>query len=308
MNVASIDLGTNTCLLLVAKKDPKNGEIQEVIGDFATVVRLGEGVDQNHQLGEGAMDRTLACLRQYVQKIQEFGIDPAQVVCVATSQARDAKNGSAFFERVSEELHLYFKTLSGQDEARLSFLGSLLPEMDRDRVAVMDIGGGSTEFMAKLGGLSVDVGSVRFTERYFSAAVDPNVDRPVTDQEFWDCQKAIDLELEKLKGWREVQGPDSQLVAVAGTATTLASWFLDLPEFDPSAIHQLTLTSGDLHRLVEELKWRTVKERAELTGIEKGRADVILAGALIFWRAMEVLDFPKVRVSTRGLRYGVLLN
>ena len=96
------------------------------------------------------------------------------------------------------------------------------------------------------------------------------------------------------------------LIAVAGTATTLAAWFLELEKFDRTAIDQCVLTRGDLHRMVEELKWRTVAEREMLVGVEKGRADVLLAGALILWRSTEILNFSKIRISTRGLRFGIL--
>lgn len=100
---------------------------------------------------------------------------------------------------------------------------------------------------------------------------------------------------------------DLRLCAVAGTATTLAAWFLGLEKFDASRIDGLVLSRGDLHRQVEDLKWRTLAERMELPGMEKGRADVLLAGALILWRMMELLGFDAVTISTRGLRYGVLL-
>jgi exopolyphosphatase/guanosine-5'-triphosphate,3'-diphosphate pyrophosphatase len=153
--------------------------------------------------------------------------------------------------------------------------------------------------MSTRGGQSLDIGSVRFTERYLKSD-------PVQDSEFWACQEAVDTQLEKMKPWRAQQKKDLELLAVAGTATTLAAWFLELKEFDRSAIDQCSLTRGDLHRLVEELKWRSVAEREKLVGVEKGRADVLLAGALILWRATEILDFPKIHISTRGLRFGVL--
>jgi exopolyphosphatase/guanosine-5'-triphosphate,3'-diphosphate pyrophosphatase len=184
---------------------------------------------------------------------------------------------------------------------------------------VVDLGGGSTEFMAKGGGkspgespgespgkspekspgISIDMGSVRFTERFLKSD-------PVTDAEFWSCQEKIDELLTELEEWRGALR-DPELVAVAGTATTLAAWHLGLEKFDPQAINQVELTRGDLHRMVEELKWRKASERAKLPGMEAGRADVILAGAMILWRTLERLDFQSCRVSTRGLRYGVLL-
>jgi exopolyphosphatase/guanosine-5'-triphosphate,3'-diphosphate pyrophosphatase len=171
--------------------------------------------------------------------------------------------------------------------------------MSHQKSAVIDIGGGSTEFMAISGGKSLDIGSVRFTERFLKSD-------PVSDDEFWAAQDAIDLELQKLSPWRSSLGSEVTLVAVAGTATTLAAWHLGLEHFDAARIDGQVLTRGDVHRMVEELKWRTVEERKKLTGVEAPRADVLLAGAMILWRSMEVLNFSACQVSTRGLRFGVL--
>jgi exopolyphosphatase/guanosine-5'-triphosphate,3'-diphosphate pyrophosphatase len=142
------------------------------------------------------------------------------------------------------------------------------------------------------------MGSVRFSERYIKSD-------PATDAEFWACQEAIDEALQPMIAWRE-KSSGAKLTAVAGTATTLAQWQLGLEKFDARAIDEAVLTRGDIHRLVEELKWRTVEERCKLPGIDRGRADVLLAGGLILWRSLEVLKFESCRVSTRGLRYGVL--
>jgi exopolyphosphatase/guanosine-5'-triphosphate,3'-diphosphate pyrophosphatase len=296
---SSIDLGTNTCLLLIADWDSSRGQVTRVEGDWSTIVRLGQGVDQNRTIAPEAAERTLSCLRDYAEHVRKAGLDPRETVAVATSQARDSRNGPEFFATVEKEKGFRFRTISGDEEARLTFRGGLLPGMDPARSAVIDIGGGSTEYMAAVGGQSLDIGSVRFTERFLKSD-------PVTDAEFWAAQDAIDSELAKLVKWRKSLPGGTELVAVAGTATTLAAWQIGLEKFDAAKLDQVTLTRGDIHRMVEELKWRTVEERRRLTGIEAGRADVLLAGALILWRSAEVLSFPGVRVSTRGLRYGVL--
>ncbi|MCM2278381.1 MAG: Ppx/GppA family phosphatase [Oligoflexia bacterium] len=295
---SSIDLGTNTCLLLIAETD--SARALRIVSDHSTVVRLGQGVDDRRELHPEAIARTLACLADYAAKVSQAGARPEETVCVATSQARDARNGGEFFARVEKETGFRFRVLSGDEEARMTFLGGLLPGMDPESSAVIDIGGGSTEIIGSRGGQSVDLGCVRFTERYLKSD-------PVTDSEFWDCQEAIDALLEPLRAWRDAQPREPRLVAVAGTATTLAAWHLGLPRFDAARIDGLTLSRGDVHRMVEELKWRDHDERCALPGVEKGRADVLLAGAMILWRAMELLSFPECRVSTRGLRFGALL-
>ena len=298
---ASIDLGTNTCLLLIAKWNFEKNDVDSLVGDYSTIVRLGQGVDQNRKLNPDAMLRTLACLKNYSDKIRKNNLRPEDTICVATSQARDASNSNVFFIQVEKETGFHFRTLHGDQEARLSFWGSLLPEMAPENHAVIDIGGGSTEFMSEQCGYSLNLGSVRFTERYLKSD-------PVTDEEFWKCQEQIDHELVTIQGWRETHGKTSHLVANAGTATTLAAWHLGLNEFDSQSIDKTTLTRGDIHRMVEELKWRTIQERKQLIGIEPQRADVLLAGAMILWRAMELLRFSDCRISSRGLRYGVLKN
>lgn len=297
---SSIDLGTNTCLMLVV------GEGSEPVADYSMIVRLGQDVDRTGVLHPDAIDRTLACLKDYALKLRSHGGRPEETVCVSTASARDARNGAEFFERVRSETSFGFKTISGEEEGRLTFLGALLPGLRPETSAVIDIGGGSTELIAlnrsgKTVGPSLQMGSVRFTERFLKSD-------PVTDEEFWACQDEADKLFEGLRSWRSALMPGTQLVAVAGTATTLAAWHLELGQFDAKKIDELTLTRGDVHRMVEELKWRTVEERRSIDSMEAKRADVILAGALILWRAMELLDFPNVRVSTRGLRFGVLLD
>lgn len=295
----SIDLGTNTCLLLVVEWDSSTRSIAREIADYSTIVRLGQGVDSAKRLQGEAIERTLSCLKTYSEALRSHGGKPGEAICVATAQARDAENGLEFFERVKKETGFQFRIISGDEEAELSFKGALLPGMKREKCAVIDIGGGSTELRSLKSGDSLRMGSVRFTERFMKSD-------PVRDEEFWAARSACDELFETLKPWRRENPSDLQLIGVAGTITTLAAWFLELKKFDKSKIDGLQLSRGDVHRMVEELKYRSSQEKANLPGIDRGRADVILAGALILWRAMEILDFPMVSVSTRGLRYGIL--
>lgn len=300
---SSIDLGTNTCLLLIAELNKDGKEILNVLSDKSSIVRLGKGVDQSRTLNPEAMKRTLECLRTYSSEVIKAGISTAETKCVATSQARDATNAAQFFAEIEKETGFRFKTISGEEEAMLTFLGGLLPGMSKAESIIIDIGGGSTEFIALNDRKSLDIGSVRFTERCLKSD-------PVSDQEFWACQEIIDQQLNapELKSWRQGLPSAFSAVGVAGTATTVAAWHLGLKQFDANLIDQVVLSRGDLHRMVEELKWRRISERAKLPGIQAERADVILAGAMILWRAMEILNFPEIHVSTRGLRYGVIFQ
>ncbi len=296
---ASIDLGTNTCLMLIAEVE--SGLVRKVLGDYARVIRLGEGVDKARSLQPDAIERTLACLEEYSRIISKSGILPGDVICVATSHARDAENGEEFLARVEAERGFRFRVISGSDEARLSFAGSLLPGMDPPGYIVVDIGGGSTEFVTAKEDRSIDLGSVRFTERYLKAD-------PVINEEFSICLNAIDNKLEELVGWRCSIPLDMKMLAVAGTATTLASWYLKLRTFDAYRIENAQLTKENLFQMVDGLKRMSVKERRDQVGIEPKRADVLLAGAMIMWRTMEKLNFHSCNISTRGLRYGVLMD
>ncbi len=296
---ASIDLGTNTCLMLMA--EVASGYIKKVLGDYARIIRLGEGVDKTRCLQSDAIERTLTCLDEYREIISNAGILPGDVICVATSQARDAENGREFFAKVEAELGFGFRVISGKDEARLSFKGSMLPNMEASNHAVVDIGGGSTEFVTAKEDRSIDLGSVRFTERYLTSD-------PVIDKEFNICLNEIDNKLEELVDWRSSIPSDMQMLALAGTATTLASWHLGLREFDAAEVEKVRLTSGNLLRMVKDLKLMTVTERRDQVGIEPKRADVLLAGAMIMWRIMEKLNFQTCNISSRGLRYGGLMD
>ena len=305
MKRASIDLGTNTCLLLI-KEESESGEI--ILHDESNVVRLGQGVDKTGELNSEAMDRARECLEKYAALAKQFGIDPKTILAVGTAQARDAKNAPAFFDSIEKSTGIRFRVLTGDEEAKATFLGAALPGVDPKCMVVMDIGGGSTELVAMpdasglISGESLNIGAVRMTERYLKSD-------PVTDDEFWKCEDAINEALAHLKPWRKTldaqMSVEPVLVAVAGTAVTLAMLQESIAVYERSKIDGVTLTQGDAHRLVEELKWRTSAERAQMVGMEAKRADVILAGALIFWRVLEELGFKEVKISTRGLRYGV---
>ena len=166
---------------------------------------------------------------------------------------------------------------------------------------MVDIGGGSTEFRNQDQGVSLDLGSVRFTERYLAT----DATHAVTDQAFWAAEDAIDRSLAGAKAVLHPILEGRVGVGVAGTVTALASLQLGLRVFDAQRLERVILSRGDLHRWVEELKWRSPQERTRDLGIDPGRADVLLAGAMILWRAAELFDLPPLRVSTRGLRFGV---
>jgi len=295
---SSIDLGTNTCLMLVVDWDPQAYKIARVIADRSTVVRLGQGVDREKRFNPAAMERTLNCLEGYAAELRKLGGEPSETVAVATAQARDSQNWAEFSSNVFSKTGFRFQILSGEEEARGTFLGALLPNTPAERVRVIDIGGGSTEFSTLSGGVSTPLGSVRFTERYF-------LSDPVTDEEFQNCIQAIDSELQRAGA---APGGPEVFLGVAGTVTTLAAWKNQMAEFDRERLDGFCLSVQDVELMALELKRMRIEDRKKQVGIEEKRADVLLAGALILWRSILAFGYSEVRVSTRGLRYGVLAH
>ncbi len=297
---ASIDLGSNTCLLLVQEQQSGSWV---TLHDESRIVRLGEGLALTGQLSEAAIKRAKAALSDYVQIVKKFKLNPDQVVAVATAQARQSKNAEAFFNQIQNEMGFCFRTLSGEEEAFATYQGAIsgLASSGSSSIMVMDIGGGSTELVFQGQGVSFDLGAVRITDLFLRS-------NPVTDAEFWSAKEYIDEMI--TRGMPETlikvaQHSSLQFVAVAGTAVTLAMLQLGSDQYQVSEIEQAVLTQGDLHRFVEELKFRTIEERQAMAGMEAKRAEVMLGGALIFWRVMNALKINEARVSTRGLRYGV---
>lgn len=298
---AAIDLGTNTILLLVAELK-EDGSFR-VITDRAEIARLGEGVDKTGAISPAGEERSFATLKDYLRACKELGVD--EIIAAGTSALRDARNGRAFIDRLKRELGLELRVLSGEDEARYSYLavdrGLRLTAED---VLVVDVGGGSTEFIwAKAGALhrsaSLNLGSVRLTERFFHS------DPPLAE----DCARmaeTIDPELCALLHQRGRTGPFDVMVGIAGTFTTLAAVMKGLKNYSHSEVHGSLLALAEVERQVRLYQTKTIAERKQIAGLEPKRADVILAGALLIQRIMKLVNAEQVIVSDQGIRYGLL--
>jgi exopolyphosphatase/guanosine-5'-triphosphate,3'-diphosphate pyrophosphatase len=298
---AAIDLGTNTILLLVAELN-EDGSFS-VLTDRAEIARLGEGVDKTRAISLAGEERSFATLKDYLRECKDLGVD--EVVAAGTSALRDARNGPAFIQRLKRELGLDLRVLSGEDEARYSYLavarGLRLNAAD---VLVADVGGGSTEFIwAKAGALhrsaSLNLGSVRLTERFFHSD-------PVRPGECDRMAAAIDPEIRALlREWGRT-GPFDVMVGIAGTFTTLAAVMKGLKTYSHSEVHGSLLPLSEVERQVEIYRTKTIAERKQIAGLEPKRADVILAGALLIQRIMTLFGMESVTVSDQGIRYGLL--
>jgi exopolyphosphatase/guanosine-5'-triphosphate,3'-diphosphate pyrophosphatase len=296
MRVASIDIGTNTILLLIAEVDEKK---LRPLFEMETIVGLGKGLQKEGALSQEAMKRGFQTLARYQEQCQTMGVQ--KIFAVGTSALREAKNSGDFLKMIEEKLNLSIEIISGEEEAQLSFLAVIrdLKELKK-AILVIDVGGGSTEFILGKGDritqwVSLPLGSVRFTEQLLFSD-------PVQEEEWKKMEGEI---LELLVRIPHPQEPFS-MVAVGGTATTLASVEQGLEEFIPESIHHFVLRKEALRKQLHLYRSKTIDERRKIAGLPPARADVILAGGAILYMAMEELECPSVLISCHGIRYGLL--
>ena len=296
MRAASIDIGTNTILLLIGEIE--KGKIKP-LSDMETVVRLGEGVQKNGILSEEAIKRGLQTLSQYLKQCQE--IKAKRIYAVGTSALREAKNSEEFLKLVKERLNLSIEIISGEEEAKFSFLAV---EKDlqgaKKPILVVDVGGGSTEFILGRGDqikewISLPIGSVRFTEEFLSSD-------PIQEEAWAKMEGKIRNLLVNIPHPQE----SFTMVAVGGTATTLASVEQGLEEFIPEKIHHFVLGREALKNQLLLYRSKTIDARRKILGLPAARVDVILAGGAILYLAMEELECPSALISCHGVRYGLL--
>lgn len=300
MRVAAIDIGTNTVLLLVAERGP-DGQLVAV-EERATITRLGQGVDKTRRLAPEAIARTNAALDAYAAIIAETGAKRVDVV--GTSAMRDAGGGEEVRAHVKAKLGVEARTISGDEEAKLTFAGALsgiAHIADGAKVRVFDIGGGSTEVVHGVRGQgtfeyahSYDVGSVRLTERH--VVQDPPLDAEI--EALRAAAKAAFADVPKYES-------DVPPVGIAGTMTTLAAISLGMDAYDGARVHGMTLAVRELERVSNILASMPVAERSKLPGLEPKRADVIVAGSHIALAYLQHVGASEVIISDRGVRWGL---
>ncbi len=299
--VAAIDIGTNTTLLLVAEKG--DGGALFAVREEATITRLGEGVDVSRKLAPAAIARTNACLARYAAIVSELEVE--RVAVVGTSAMRDAGGGDEVRLRVKELFGVEARTISGDEEARLTFGGALSGLETPGDVTVFDIGGGSTEIVvgsppARIqASHSFDVGSVRLTERHIKS--DPPT-RAEMDMVTRTVHEAFATEP---RVWEVARQVRSSPVGIAGTVTTLAAVSLGLAPYDGTRVHGHTMTLDEVGTVVSKLAALPLSERKTVSGLEPQRADVIVAGGLLVMATLEALGAKALRVSDRGVRWGL---
>jgi exopolyphosphatase/guanosine-5'-triphosphate,3'-diphosphate pyrophosphatase len=300
MRVAAIDCGTNSIRLLIA--DVESNKIREVVRDME-IVRLGQGVDQTGEFHPDAIKRTLAAVDKFAAEIARRGVE--KIRFCATSATRDATNRALFIDGVRERLGIDVEVITGVEEAELSFIGAI-QELDPKSgpFLVVDIGGGSTEFVfgnTKVeSAKSVNIGCVRMSERHFK-------DDPPTDNQI----KSTTADIQKAFALAGAEVPITQaktLVAVAGTATTVAAAALELEVYDRYSIHLSRISSEKVHKVSEMFLAMDRDQRSNLGYMHPGRVDVIAAGALVLSEVMKATAATQFIASETDILDGIALS
>lgn len=299
---AAIDIGTNTVLMLVA--DVKEKTLQP-IHEAQYIPRLGRGVDTDRNISSDAIQRVAEAVKLHLGDIEKkFGSIPVEIT--ATSAVRDANNRKQVLKQLYDQTGYQVRLLSGDEEAELTFKGALaMVDHHGENSVVLDIGGGSTEFIAgrpdriKLA-RSLDIGCVRFSERYLRSL-------PADEEAIENCRLAIRDVIAQSN--MQVDGLGSQLIGVAGTVTSLAALHQKLEGYNARQINNVQIGLNDIESFTRKLLVMSTAEIEQLnTAVMEGRADIFPAGLLILTEVMRKWSFDTLKVSIGGLRHGVLLE
>lgn len=303
MRIASIDIGSNTILLLIADYAPDGSLI--VVRDEQIIARLGKGVDASRRITAETFTRVLGFLQKLKTTAEANGA--TNIVASGSSALRDARNGADFVRDVKARIGLDIEILSGQMEAELTYRGAVseflrAPGAQRS-YAVLDIGGGSTELTigeeaAVLRKASLDVGAVRLTERILKTSPPSAL--------------AVSQALNEVRSWISTLPrllPTTRLIGVAGTVTTLAAIDLSLPAFDPKRVSGHFIRLEAIEQIYEQLLKKSVVDMIRtFPQIQLGRADIMLAGVMVLVEALKRFGVRGITASERGLRYGMALR
>lgn len=294
-----IDIGTNSCRLFLAQVfQGEEIKIERDISKDVEIVKLGEYVNKNGYLKKEAISRTVECLKRYKKKADSYGVK--ELVAFATSATRDSKNRDEFLNQV-KEIGIDIKCISGDREAQLNFLGNSI--VFNERILVLDIGGGSTEFtLGEKGEIefvkSINIGAVRGTERFFST-------QNYTDESIEECREWVKNMISEVKF---LKNKNFTLVGVAGTATTQISVQKQMKVYDSSKVHMSEIKLEELRENLKLFLECSVEKRKQIVGLEEKRADVIIAGTIILITIMEELGVNKMIVSESDNLNGAMIS
>jgi exopolyphosphatase/guanosine-5'-triphosphate,3'-diphosphate pyrophosphatase len=305
MRLAAFDVGTNSTRLLVA--EVADGHVTHELARDMVIPRLGRGVDATRRFDPAALARTLEVVAGYADRCRALGVQAVRVV--ATSATRDVRNRDEFVAGVLAGTGVEPEVLSGEEEAAATWAGATADLQGAERTLVVDIGGGSTEFIVGVPGgpastpeamASLDVGCVRLTERHLHGD-------PPTAAEVAALRADVRSHLARLPGTVDPASA-RRVVGVAGTVTTVVALALGLPAYDPSVIHHAAVEAGQVEATAARLLSLTVAERAALPVMAPGREDVIAAGAVVLDEICRSFGFARIMASEADILDGVLLG
>ena len=300
MRVGTIDIGTNSMRLLIA--DYKNNKIENR-EKYINTTRIGQGVDKEGYITEEAMQRNLKALKEFSDKCKEEKCE--KVYCMGTSALRDSKNGQDFVNRAKELTNIDVKIICGDEESNLGFMGVLegTDGNKKDDILVIDIGGGSTEFIiGNEEGIkfckSENVGALRMTEKFITTD-------PISDEEFDAMtdfiEETISFTLDSIKHMHI-----SKLVGIGGAITSLSAMNQQLEVYSMEKVHNSVVTKKDLEKILQNLKNMTLNDKKTIKGLQPKRADIITAGVKILHIIMEKLEFETIVISEYDNLEGLL--
>lgn len=315
MMLTTIDIGTNTILMLIGEFDSSSGQIKTLF-DTLRIPRLGKGVDAHRNISDESTQKAINILNEYKKISSKYSSN--KIIATATSFLRDAHNKNDFINKIRVKTGIKIEVLSGEDEARWTFWGGVQNELGITncdlQICTIDIGGGSTEITSgtdipskldknvlyrhHIQGKSLNVGSVRLNEK-FLIEHPPSLENILMAEEFIkENIKRIDFEIRE----------DTKLIGVAGTITTLAAIKLKLKEFDRNKVDGLIISFEDIINILDDMSKRTLDELYTFGNYMEGRADIIIPGTLILKNFMEKFNFGEIKISSKGLRYGIFLR
>ena len=299
---ASIDIGSNTVRLLILESMGQ-GHFRE-IDSIRRITRMGQGMDTNRLLAPGPMETTLAVLDEFRQACANHGEIPIRAV--ATSAVREAENKEEFVRRAREQTGIHIEVIPWEEEALLTLRGVFWKIQHQNRkILTFDIGGGSTEFILSQGGQVVgstgsSLGTVRLTEKFITR-------HPVPDREYKNLTEHLHAELSSVRECLPSLSPEIA-IGTAGAVTTLAALDRNIHPYDPEKVHGVSLPLGNIQKIQNDLKAKSIAERLQLKPLEPGREDLIIAGIAIVLETFRVFGCHSLLVSEYGLREGIILK
>jgi exopolyphosphatase/guanosine-5'-triphosphate,3'-diphosphate pyrophosphatase len=294
---ATIDIGTNTILLLVGTVTPQR--TLQVVLDIEETTRLGRGLQKRGVLDPQGVRKSITVLKRFVSICHREGVK--ELVAIGTNPLRVAADTKEFIQLVKKECGISVRVIAAKEEAYLSFLAAQRDPLIPRNALVLDVGGGSTEYIFRQEGnplhlletISLPMGAVNLTEKFLS-----------TDPPFYSELTKLQREIKKNLN-RLPPSIEEEVVGIGGTAVTLGSIYLGLEEFNREKIHGLRLSIDDISTQVRELQSKDITDRKKIRGLPQDRADIILAGAMIILLSMERLERDVLYISCHGLRYGL---